>query len=57
MWEWIKAYFRTDLKAVCRLSEGRGLYDDFHDYKDTADKQPWHMEELECERCGKKFCI
>lgn len=57
MWEWLKAYFRTDLEAVCRLSEGRGLYDDFHDYMDTEDKQPWHMAELECERCGKKFCI
>ena len=35
----------------------RGLFDDFHDYKDTVDKMPWHMAELECERCGKKFCI
>lgn len=37
------------------MSNGAML--DFHDYKDTKDKLPYHMMKLQCERCGKKFFI
>ena len=50
------ACFRLNGKIVCQESSGRGLVD-YHDYPDTKEKEPWHMAELECERCGKKFII
>jgi hypothetical protein len=54
---WLKAFFHTDPDAVCEMSRGKGLYDDFHDYQDSTLGIPWHMAELTCKRCGKKFCI
>lgn len=30
---------------------------DLHDYCDWKDPSPWHMIELACVRCGKKFSI
>ena len=56
---WLLAFFRLDLNAVCEMSRGLGLYDDFHDYPDAdrPDLIPWHFTELTCKRCGKRFCI
>lgn len=54
---WFLAFFRLDMEAVCEMSRGRGLYDDYHDYPDTDARYPWHMAELRCKRCGKKFSI
>lgn len=57
LWVWFLAFFRLDKAAVCELSRGRGLADDYHDYPDTAEKQPSHFVTLVCERCGKRFTI
>lgn len=54
--KWFKARFRTDLAAVCELSKGRGMRDDFHDPLD--DEHGYfmcHMVTLKCVRCGKEF--
>lgn len=53
----ISAYLRLSQQAICEESRGRGLYDDFHDYPDTAHGQPWHLEDLKCRHCGKTFRI
>lgn len=52
----LKAFFRIDLAAVCRVSSKMGLVD-FHDYKDTEHGQPWAMGTDKCARCGKEFSI
>lgn len=57
IWRWFLARFRLDMSAVCELSQGRGLYDDYHDYPDSTTPEPWHFIEHECRRCGKKFSI
>ena len=56
-WRVFLAYYRLDLKEVCRQSQGRGLYDDFHDYPDDPDGAPLHFVTLRCCRCQKLFCI
>lgn len=56
LWYWFLAAFHLSDKAVCRKSEGMGLID-FHDYPDSIEGEPWHMVELQCKRCGKKFTI
>jgi hypothetical protein len=55
LWRWFLARFRISLRAVCEMSEGRGPHDDFHDYPDTEEGQPYHFAELTCKRCGKNF--
>ncbi len=57
MWKRFLAYWRLDLNAVCELSKGKGLWDDYHDYPDGQFKFPWHLAIHTCERCGKEFCI
>ena len=54
---WFLAFFRLSDRAICEMSKGRGLYDDFHDYPDDARRLPMHMVTLTCARCGKSFCI
>jgi hypothetical protein len=56
LWKWFLAFFRLSPSAVCEMSIGRGLYDDYHDYPD-ADGYPEHMIVKECRRCGKRFYI
>ena len=51
------ARFRWNKRLVCEQSVGRGLHDDYHDYPDSIEGQPWHFVELTCKRCGKKFVI
>lgn len=54
MWKRFKAYWRIDLKAVCEMSkDGR----DYHDWPDSVEAFPFHMADLTCKRCGKKFGI
>lgn len=57
VWLWLLARFRLDMAAVCVMSCGRGLHDDFHDYPDSEDGQPFHFVTMKCKRCGKSFCI
>lgn len=57
LWKWFLAYFRLSRTAICEMSVGRGLFDCFHDYSDSAGKIPEHFSHLTCERCGKKFFI
>ena len=56
-WKFILAYFRLSKSAVCECSAGRGLYNDFHDYRDTFNKYPQHFSRLTCKRCYKEFYI
>lgn len=54
-WLWFLAYFRLSESAVCEMSEGRGMMDDFHDYPDDVIGTPAHFATMVCKRCGKKF--
>jgi hypothetical protein len=56
-WRWVQARFRLNDEAVCELSKGRGLADDYHDYPDSVEGEPWHFTTLTCKRCGKQFTI
>jgi hypothetical protein len=56
-WLWFLALFRLSPSAVCRMSQGRGLYNDYHDYPDSEEGLPWHFTVLTCKRCGKTFTI
>ena len=51
------ARLRWSQRAICEESQGRGLYDDFHDYPDTVHGEPWHFTDLTCRHCGKQFRI
>lgn len=58
-WNWLKnliAHFRLSNRIVCERSRSKGLVD-YHDYPDSIEGQPWHMTELTCKRCGKKFTV
>lgn len=57
LWRWLLARFRLDLQVVCEESAGRGLHDDYHDYPDSIEGEPWHFIPLTCKRCGKEFYI
>lgn len=57
LWKLAKAWFRTDLAAVCEMSKGRGPRSDFHDWPDSTVGQPWHFYSHTCKRCGKVFEI
>lgn len=58
LWLWFLARFRLSESAVCEMSKGRGLHDDFHNYPDSTNGGlPWLFYEHECKRCGKKFTI
>lgn len=58
LWLWFLARFRLSESAICEMSKGRGLHNDFHDYPDSTNGGiPWHFYEHECKRCGKKFTI
>lgn len=52
----VLAYFRLSKSAVCEMSVGRGMFDDFHDYHDS-DMGPVHFHIHTCARCSKRFCI
>jgi len=56
-WLWFLARFRLSEAAVCALSRGRGLADDYHDYPDSEHGTPDHFVTLRCKRCGKEFTI
>ena len=57
LWDWFLARFRLSDRAICALSVGRGLHDDYHDYPDDIVGSPYHFVERTCKRCGKKFVI
>lgn len=57
---WFKrflAWYRWDLDLVCELSKDKGPFNDYHDYPDDPQGQPWHWTKLKCKRCGKGFYI
>ncbi len=56
-WDYLLAFLRLDEKAVCRMSIGRGIHNDFHDYDDSEDGIPDHFVIMKCQRCGKEFQI
>lgn len=55
--KYIIAFLRLDLRTVCEMSAGKGLYNDFHDYPDDEQGFPLHFVALKCKRCGKEFYI
>lgn len=57
IWKWFLARFHLSQVAVCEMSVGHGLYDDYHDYEDTKHGIPLHFTILQCKHCGKEFCI
>jgi hypothetical protein len=57
LWMRFLAYWRLNQKAVCEMSKGRGIYDDYHDYNDDIDGYPSHFGDLICKHCGKRFRI
>ena len=57
---WLKhlvAFLHLSDRVVCELSVGLGVADDYHDYPDSIEGQPWHFTTLTCKRCSKKFII
>ena len=57
LWWWFLARFRLSEWAVCYMSKGRGLSNDYHDYPDSKHGQPDHFVTMQCKRCGKEFTI
>lgn len=56
-WKFFLAWTRLSSEAVCEMSTGRGLNDDFHNYRDSSVGQPGNGYTHTCERCGKRFVI
>lgn len=57
-WRRFLAYTRLNKSAVCEMSAGRGMRNDFHDYPDAVgDPGPMHFHTYKCGRCGKEFMI
>jgi hypothetical protein len=57
LWLWFLASLHLSESAMCEMSKGRGLFDDYHDYPDDIIGLPYHFIEMTCKRCGKKFYI
>ncbi len=57
LWLWFMALFRLSNYAICEMSKGKGLHNDFHDYPDDEYGTPWHFGTLRCKRCGKEFTM
>lgn len=57
LWLWFLARFHLSDEAVCKLSQGRDSWDDYHDYCDTEAGVPEHFCFLTCKRCGKIFTM
>ena len=55
LWKLFLARLRLSESAVCEMSAGRGMHDDFHDYPDDVLGTPAHFVALTCKRCGKQF--
>jgi hypothetical protein len=51
------AWTRLSESAVCEMSKGRPMDEDFHDYPDSDFGYPGHFGTLLCNRCGKEFTI
>jgi hypothetical protein len=52
------ARFRLNQWAICEMSKGRGLHDDYHDYRDEDElAAPMHEYTYTCRFCGKEFMI
>jgi hypothetical protein len=57
-WWRFLAYFRLNQRAICEMSKGRGMHDDYHDYADEDELAPATHEYLyKCRFCGKEFYI
>jgi hypothetical protein len=56
-WKFFLALTRLSSEAVCEMSAGRGLNNDFHNYRDSIVGQPGNGYTHTCERCGKPFVI
>lgn len=57
LWRRFLASTRASDSAICEMSQGRGLFDDFHDYHDADPALPLHFHIHSCRRCQKQFCI
>lgn len=54
-WTWIRLSFGfATLEERCKYSTDKK---DYHDYPNSIEGEPWHMVDLTCKTCGKKFHI
>ena len=56
LWYWFLARLRLSNVAICEMSRGRNMFNDYHDYPD-AQEGPQHFVVMTCKRCGKEFYI
>lgn len=56
-WKLFLAWLRLSDEAVCEMSKGRAMDEDFHDYPDSDFGFPEHFSTMTCKRCGKEFII
>jgi len=54
-WKFFLAWTRLSSEAVCEMSTGRGLNDDFHRWADSTVVEPGNGYTHTCKRCGKPF--
>ena len=57
MIKWFLAFFHLSDKAICEMSVGKGMWDDYHDYPDSTESRPNHFTTQICKRCGKSFYL
>ena len=57
LWNRFLALFRLSDEAVCEMSKGRNMFNDYHDYPDSETGEPDHFYVHTCKRCGKRFVI
>ena len=56
-WLYLLAWLHVNDEAVCEMSKGREMHEDFHDYQDADFGFPIHFGCMSCRRCGKEFII
>lgn len=56
-WLTLLATFHLSEYAVCEMSKGKELWNDYHNYHDDELGTPAHFVTLKCKRCGKEFTM
>jgi hypothetical protein len=51
------AWLHVNDAAVCEMSKGLPMEEDYHDYQDSDFGFPIHFDAMTCRRCGKEFII
>lgn len=56
-WLYMLAWLHVNDAAVCEMSKGLPMEEDYHDYQDSDFGFPIHFDAMTCRRCGKEFII